>query len=141
LLVEFIGALIVTNPGTDSLQFDTLFALVNAVMYGSGTGALRGMMATASATTLLMWQMVTIAVFPLFPADVRFPLAGAAQHRDALMLRRRQRDRATRVNLGAVSGAVDGSGAVLLSHAGVGAGDRLSRKAKCRRSDFWSAPR
>jgi drug/metabolite transporter (DMT)-like permease len=93
--VGFIGVLIVTNPGADSLQVGTLFALGKAVMYGSVTGALRGMMATESATTLLMWQMVTIAVFPLFPADVRFLLAGAARHRNARMLRRRQRDRDT----------------------------------------------
>lgn len=66
LLIGFLGVLIVTNPGADSLQVGALFALGNAVMYGSVTVAVRGMTATESATTLLMWQMVTIAVFHSF---------------------------------------------------------------------------
>jgi drug/metabolite transporter (DMT)-like permease len=44
-----------------SLQVGALFALGNAIMYGSVTVAVRGMTATESANTLLMWQMVTIA--------------------------------------------------------------------------------
>ena len=63
LLCGFFGVLIVANPGTDSLQAGALFALANAVMYGSVTVAVRGMTATEQATTLLMWQMATIAVF------------------------------------------------------------------------------
>jgi drug/metabolite transporter (DMT)-like permease len=63
LLCGFFGVLIVTNPGADSLQLGALFALANAVMYGSVTVAVRGMTATESANTLLMWQMVTLAVF------------------------------------------------------------------------------
>jgi drug/metabolite transporter (DMT)-like permease len=63
LLTGFSGVLIVANPGADSLQVGALFALANAVMYGSVTVAVRGMTATESANTLLMWQMVTIAVF------------------------------------------------------------------------------
>ncbi len=66
LVVGFLGVLIVTNPGADSLQVGALFALGNAVMYGSVTVAVRGMTATESANTLLMWQMVTIAVFHSF---------------------------------------------------------------------------
>jgi drug/metabolite transporter (DMT)-like permease len=66
LLVGFLGVLVVTNPGTDSLQVGALFALGNAIMYGSVTVAVRGMTATESANTLLMWQMVTIAVFHSF---------------------------------------------------------------------------
>jgi drug/metabolite transporter (DMT)-like permease len=66
LLAGFLGVLIVTNPGADSLQVGALFALGNAVMYGSVTVAVRGMTATESANTLLMWQMVTIAVFHSF---------------------------------------------------------------------------
>ena len=58
--------LIVTNPGTNSLQVGALFALGNAIMYGSVTVAVRGMTATESANTLLMWQMVTIAFFHAF---------------------------------------------------------------------------
>jgi uncharacterized membrane protein len=63
LLAGFAGVLIVTNPGADSLQLGALFALSNAVMYGSVTVAVRGMTATESTDTLLMWQMVTIAGF------------------------------------------------------------------------------
>ncbi|HTP90838.1 MAG TPA: DMT family transporter [Xanthobacteraceae bacterium] len=63
LLVGFFGVLIVTDPGTDSLTLGALFALGNAVMYGSVTVAVRGMTKTESANTLLIWQMVTIAGF------------------------------------------------------------------------------
>jgi drug/metabolite transporter (DMT)-like permease len=63
LLVGFLGVLIVTNPGADSLTAGALFALANAVMYGSVTVAVRGMSKTESANTLLMWQMVTVAIF------------------------------------------------------------------------------
>ena len=63
LLAGFLGVLIVANPGADSLTLGALFALGNAVMYGSVTVAVRGMTATESANTLLMWQMVTVAAF------------------------------------------------------------------------------
>jgi drug/metabolite transporter (DMT)-like permease len=66
LLFGFCGVLIVTNPGADSLQVGALFALVNAIMYGSVTVAVRGMTKTESADTLPMWQMVTIAIFHAF---------------------------------------------------------------------------
>jgi drug/metabolite transporter (DMT)-like permease len=66
LLSGFFGVLIVTNPGADSLQIGALFALANAVMYGSVTVAVRGMTKTESANTLLMWQMATLAVFHSF---------------------------------------------------------------------------
>jgi drug/metabolite transporter (DMT)-like permease len=61
LLTGFVGV-IVTHPGADSLQIGALFALGNAIMYGSVTVAVRGMTATESTSTLLMWQMVTMAV-------------------------------------------------------------------------------
>ncbi len=66
LLVGFFGVLIVTHPGADSLSLGALFALGNAVMYGSVTVAVRGMTKTESANTLLIWQMATIAVFHSF---------------------------------------------------------------------------
>ncbi|HUI95280.1 MAG TPA: DMT family transporter [Xanthobacteraceae bacterium] len=61
LIVGFLGVLIVTNPGANSLTVGALFALGNAIMYGSVTVAVRGMTATESANTLLMWQMATLA--------------------------------------------------------------------------------
>jgi drug/metabolite transporter (DMT)-like permease len=66
LLSGFLGVLIVTNPGADSLTLGALFALGNAVMYGSVTVAVRGMTKTESTTTLLMWQMATLAVLHSF---------------------------------------------------------------------------
>jgi drug/metabolite transporter (DMT)-like permease len=66
LLVGFVGVLIVVRPGADSIQLGALFALANAVMYGSVTVAVRGMSKTESANTLLMWQMVCLAVMHSF---------------------------------------------------------------------------
>jgi drug/metabolite transporter (DMT)-like permease len=63
LLTGFCGVLIVANPGVDSIQLGAVFALANAVMYGSVTVAVRGMSKTEAANTLLMWQMLTLAVF------------------------------------------------------------------------------
>ena len=62
LLAGFFGVLVVTNPGWDSVTVGALFALANAVMYGSVTVAVRGMTKTESTSTLLMWQMLTIAI-------------------------------------------------------------------------------
>jgi drug/metabolite transporter (DMT)-like permease len=83
LLTGFLGVLIVTNPGADSLQVGALFALGNAIMYGSVTVAVRGMTATESANTLLMWQMLTIAFFHtlLLLFGFKWPTPG-----DAVML-------------------------------------------------------
>jgi drug/metabolite transporter (DMT)-like permease len=63
LLIGFFGVLIVTDPGTDSLTLGAMFALANAVMYGSVTVAVRGMTATESANTLLIWQMTVLTFF------------------------------------------------------------------------------
>jgi drug/metabolite transporter (DMT)-like permease len=62
LLTGFSGVIIVTNPGVDAFQIGALFALGNAVMYGSVTVAVRGMTATETPNTLLMWQMVTMTI-------------------------------------------------------------------------------
>jgi drug/metabolite transporter (DMT)-like permease len=62
LVVGFFGVVVVTRPGADSLQIGALFALLNAVMYGSVTVAVRGMTKTESTTTLLMWQMAVVGV-------------------------------------------------------------------------------
>jgi drug/metabolite transporter (DMT)-like permease len=61
LLVGFFGVLIVSHPGADSLSLGALFALGNAIMYGSVTVAVRGMTKTESANTLIMWQATVIA--------------------------------------------------------------------------------
>jgi drug/metabolite transporter (DMT)-like permease len=63
LLVGFVGVLIVTNPGTEAFQIGALFALANAVLYGSVTAAVRGMTATESAETLTLYQLVLLTAF------------------------------------------------------------------------------
>ena len=66
LLIGFIGVLIVTNPGANSLTLGALFALVNAIMYGSVTVAVRGMTRTELANTLVIWQLTVLAFFHSF---------------------------------------------------------------------------
>jgi drug/metabolite transporter (DMT)-like permease len=66
LLIGFIGVLIVTDPGANSLTIGALFALVNAVMYGTVTIAVRGMTRTESANTLVIWQLSVLAFFHSF---------------------------------------------------------------------------
>lgn len=66
LLLGFVGVLIVTHPGADSLQLGALYALGNAILYGTVTVAVRGMTATESTPTLLMWQLTTLAVLHSF---------------------------------------------------------------------------
>jgi len=75
LLVGFAGVLIITNPTTDTFQFGAIFALANAVIYGSVTAAVRGMTATESAETLTLWQLVLISGFfaCLLPLGVKAP--------------------------------------------------------------------
>jgi drug/metabolite transporter (DMT)-like permease len=83
LLFGFCGVLIVTDPGADSLQVGALFALANAVMYGSVTVAVRSMTKTESSNTLLMWQMAILAVAHTFLLAFGFRWPGPV---DAAML-------------------------------------------------------
>ena len=63
LLVGFLGVLLVASPGADSFRIGALFAIGNAVLFGSVTAAVRGMTATESAETLTMYQMVFMTGF------------------------------------------------------------------------------
>ncbi len=63
LLVGFLGVLLVASPGADSFRIGALFAIGNAVLYGSVTAAVRGMTATELAETLTMYQMLFMAGF------------------------------------------------------------------------------
>jgi drug/metabolite transporter (DMT)-like permease len=63
LIVGFTGVLIVTNPGAGAFQVGALFALTNAILYGTVTAAVRGMTATESAATLTLYQLVLITSF------------------------------------------------------------------------------
>ena len=66
LVIGFVGVLIVTNPGSNSLTLGALFALTNAIMYGTVTVAVRGMTRTESANTLVIWQLAVLAFFHSF---------------------------------------------------------------------------
>ncbi len=64
LIVGFLGVLLVTSPGVDTFQAGSLFALANAILFGTVTVGVRGMTATESAETLTIYQMVFLtAVF------------------------------------------------------------------------------
>ena len=80
LLAGFLGVLVVTQPGAETLQAGALFALANAVMYGGVTVAVRGMTKTESAPTLLMWQVTTMSVCHacLLPFGAKWPTPGDA---------------------------------------------------------------
>ena len=62
LIAGFIGVLIVTNPGADTFQIGALFALGNAVLFGTVTAGVRGMTTTESAETLTMYQLTLIGI-------------------------------------------------------------------------------
>ena len=78
LIVGFAGVLIVANPGAGTFQLGALFALTNAMLYGTVTVAVRGLTATESTETLLMYQMTALTVIfaALLPLGVRLPDTG-----------------------------------------------------------------
>jgi drug/metabolite transporter (DMT)-like permease len=80
LAVGLTGVLIVTQPGTETFQIGALFALGNAMLYGSVTAAVRGMSATESTETLTLYQLLMLtALFALFlPFGCIKPTAGDA---------------------------------------------------------------
>ena len=57
LLIGFLGVLVIANPGADTFQVGALFALGNAVLFGTVVAGVRGMSATKSAQTLIMYQL------------------------------------------------------------------------------------
>ena len=63
LLVGFCGVLIVTHPGAGTFQIGALFALGNAVLYGSVTAGVRSMTRTESAETLTLYQLALLTAF------------------------------------------------------------------------------
>lgn len=63
LLVGFCGVLVVANPGTGAFGIGAMFALANAVLYGSVTVAVRGMTATESTETLTLYQLLLLSSF------------------------------------------------------------------------------
>jgi len=58
LVVGFLGVLLVTHPGPGTFQIGSLFALGNAILYGSVTVGVRRMTSTESTETLTIYQLV-----------------------------------------------------------------------------------
>jgi len=63
LVTGFAGVLMVASPGADSFSMGAVFAIANAVMFGSITAAVRGLSATESTETMVMHQMVFHTAF------------------------------------------------------------------------------
>src|SRR4029077_12344672 len=63
LIVGFLGVLLITSPGVDTFQAGSLFALANAILFGTVTVGVRGMTATESTETSTMYQMVFLTAF------------------------------------------------------------------------------
>ena len=78
--VGFLGVLLVTRPGVDAFQAGALYALANAVLFGTVTAGVRGMTATESTETLTMYQMVLLsaAFMAMLPFGFRMPTGGDA---------------------------------------------------------------
>ena len=70
LVIGFFGVLLVASPGADSFRIGALFALANALLYGSVTAAVRGMSNTESAETLTIYQMAFMTLFFLLAQPV-----------------------------------------------------------------------
>jgi drug/metabolite transporter (DMT)-like permease len=60
LVAGFAGVLLVTHPGAGTFQVGALFALGNAILYGSVTVGVRRMTATESTETLTMYQLLLL---------------------------------------------------------------------------------
>ena len=134
LLCGFFGVLIVANPGVNSLTLGALFALANAVMFGSVTVAVRGMTKTEPTSTLLMWQMATLAT-----PRVRLSMAHSRRCGHADGERGCQCRRPVSLDEVASLGTSRGGIAILLSDAGMGACNRVPCVG--RRADGWTCRR
>jgi drug/metabolite transporter (DMT)-like permease len=63
LVIGFLGVLIVTAPGSDTFQIGALYALGNALLFGTVTAGVRGMTSTESAETLTIYQLMWLSIF------------------------------------------------------------------------------
>jgi drug/metabolite transporter (DMT)-like permease len=62
LLIGFLGVLVIAAPGADSFQVGALFALGNAILFGTVVVGVRGMTATESTGTLIMYQLTLLTI-------------------------------------------------------------------------------
>jgi drug/metabolite transporter (DMT)-like permease len=84
LIIGFAGVLVISAPGAGTFQIGALFAIGNAILFGSVTAGVRGMTATESAETLIMYQMVLLTI--LFAALLPFGFVVPTWIDGALML-------------------------------------------------------
>jgi drug/metabolite transporter (DMT)-like permease len=63
LVAGFFGVLIVTNPDGETFQIGALYALGNALLFGTVTAGVRGMTMTESAETLTIYQLIWLSIF------------------------------------------------------------------------------
>jgi drug/metabolite transporter (DMT)-like permease len=80
LIVGFLGVLVVTSPGVDTFQIGSLFAIANAILFGTVSVGVRRMAATESTSTLIMYQMVMLTI--VFAAFLPFGWMTPASARD-----------------------------------------------------------
>ena len=75
LLIGFLGVLVIAQPGADSFQIGALFALGNAVLFGTVVAGVRGMSSTESTETLIMYQLslLTLAYALFLPFGFVMP--------------------------------------------------------------------
>ena len=125
ILVGFFGVLIVTSPGTDTFTIGALFALANAVMYGTVTAGVRGLTATEFDPDAHALSDADHVGGVLADAAVRLRDADLDRRRLARPQRHRQRRGAILVDARAASGADVGGGAVPVFLADLGDDARL----------------
>jgi len=83
LLIGFLGVLVIANPGADAFQVGALFALGNAVLFGTVVAGVRGMSSTESAETLIMFQLTLLTTVYAFALLLGFRMPTAF---DALVM-------------------------------------------------------
>ena len=94
LLIGFLGVLVIAAPGADSFQIGALFALGNAILFGTVVVGVRGMTATESTGTLIMYQLSLLTIVYARDASVRLRHADRDRCIDHDRERARQRRRA-----------------------------------------------
>jgi drug/metabolite transporter (DMT)-like permease len=74
LFVGFLGVLIIANPGVETFQIGALFALGNAILFGTVVAGVRGMTTTESADTLIMYQLTLLTAAYTFSLPFGFKM-------------------------------------------------------------------
>ena len=125
LLIGFLGVLVIAAPGADSFQVGALFALGNAILFGTVVVGVRGMTATESTGTLIMYQLSLLTI--VYAVTLPFALRHADRVRCADHDRERARKRRRAICLDARDPSFAGVGrrAVPVSPARLGDAARL----------------